>query len=117
LLVVTEMSVSFNPESAAIAAFTLPVVSVSLTAPVALPAGPGAMVVVAVFGDDVSELVAAVVVVVVVDGEVVELGEVIAEDPELLLALLPVLGRLQPVARAAAAISDDAMRIVFMKTP
>src|ERR1700682_2739624 len=67
LLVVTEMSESFRPESAAIAAFTLPVVIVSLTAPVAFPAGPGAIVGLAALGD----------------GEVV-LGGLAAEVPELL---------------------------------
>lgn len=105
------MSVSFSPESAAIAAFTLPVVIVSLTAPVAFPAGPGAIVVVAVLGDDVSA-----VVVVVVD-EAVVLGAVATEAPELLFALLRVPGRSQPVAIAARATNDEAMRIRFMGSP
>jgi hypothetical protein len=108
------MSVSFKPESAAMAAFTLPVVRVSLTAPVAFPAGPGATVDVAVLGDEVS---AVVVVVGVVEGDVAPLGAVATDAPELLLALLPVLGRLQPVAIAATAISDVAMSIFFMKSP
>ena len=75
LLVATLMSVSLSPESAANAAFTLPVVRVSLTAPVALPAGPGAIVVVAaVLGDEVSAVAVEVVVVVVVEGALVVLG-------------------------------------------
>lgn len=114
LFVVTEMSVSFNPESAAIAAFTLPVVIVSLSAPVAFPEGPGAIAVDAVLGDEVS----AVVALEVVDGELVLPGAVATDAPELLLAVLPVLApRLQPVATAARAISEEAMRIRFMGSP
>jgi hypothetical protein len=115
------MSASFIPVSAAIAAFTLPVVTVSATT-LPPPAAVGdalevsvEAVVALVAGEDVSELVVAVegVVVVVV---VVELGAV-ALAPELLYPVLVVPGRLQPVATAAIATSAEARTMRFMTSP
>src|SRR5512132_686237 len=120
LFVVTEMSVSFIAESAAMAALILPVVTVSLTAPVALPlllVSEGVAVLAtdgdAVSGVVVEDVVAGVALSVLVVVTVVETVGLpfaaagcaaVASVPELLYAV-EVRGLSQPAAaRAAAAI-------------
>src|SRR5258706_1362136 len=108
--VFTTMSVSFNPLSEAMAALTLPVVTVSLTT-FMLPVDPVVWVVVVL--DDETSVLGVVVVVVVVT--VLAGCEGVLLAPELLYALL-VPDLVQPAAAARTKAAAQGMRR-FMTSP